>query len=173
MGSIGLFYGSSGGVTEGIAHKIAAALNSRGFVVDVINVANTSSKEMEKYDRLIMGTSTWGMGDLQDDWENFLPELEQTDFSGKTVSFFGTGDQDTYCDTFLDGMGILYEKVLDSKVTVVGSWSVDGYTFSESRAVVDGEFIGLALDDDTQPHQTNPRIAAWTELLTEQFSSSV
>lgn len=170
MGSIGLFFGSSGGVTEGIAQKIAASLNSKGFVVDVIDIAKASKGEIEKYDKLILGTSTWGMGDLQDDWEAFLPELEETDFSGKTVAFFGTGDQDTYADTFLDGMGILYEKIIDTHVNLVGGWPVDGYSYTDSKAVIDGEFVGLAIDDDNQQHLTKKRIDEWTEILTDQFT---
>lgn len=170
MGSIGLFYGSSGGVTEGIAQKIAASLNSKGFVVDVIDIGKASKDEVEKYEKVILGTSTWGMGDLQDDWEEFLPELEDVDFSGKTVAFFGTGDQDTYPDTFLDGMGILYEKVIDTHVNIVGGWSIEGYSYSDSKAVVDGEFVGLALDDDNQSNLTKKRIEQWAEMLTEQFS---
>jgi len=170
MGSIGLFYGSSGGTTEGVAQKIASALNAKGFVVDVINIANASRAVFEKYDKVILGSSTWGMGDLQDDWENFIGELEEIDFNGKTVAFFGTGDQDTYSDTFLDAMGILYEKVVDSKVNIVGTWPVDGYSFSDSKAVIDGEFIGLAIDDDNQASMTKKRIADWADMLTGQMA---
>lgn len=169
MGSIGLFYGSSGGVTESVAQKIASALNSKGFVVDVINVGNASKAALEKYDKLILGSSTWGMGDLQDDWEGFISELEDIDFNGKTVAFFGTGDQETYADTFLDAMGILYEKVVDSKVNIVGTWSTEGYNFSESKAVIDGEFIGLAIDEDNQSSMTKKRVTDWAELLTSQM----
>lgn len=170
MSSIGIFYGSSGGTTESIAQKIGAALNSRGFVADVINISQASASEMEKYDKLILGTSTWGMGDLQDDWENFIPELENIDFNGRTVAFFGTGDQDTYTDTFLDAMGILYEKVLDSQVNIIGGWPVDGYSFSESKAVIDGEFVGLAIDDDNQSTMTKSRIENWADALVPQLS---
>lgn len=170
MGSIGLFYGSSGGTTESVAQKIAAALNSKGFVVDVINVANASKSAFEKYDKLILGSSTWGMGDLQDDWENILGDLEEVDFNGKTVAFFGTGDQETYADTFLDAMGTLYEKVVDSKVNIVGTWPTEGYGFSDSKAVIDGEFIGLAIDEDNQSSMTKKRIADWAEMLTSQMA---
>ena len=170
MGSVGLFYGSSGGVTENVAQKIALALNSKGFTVDVYNVASATINDMEKYDKLIFGTSTWGMGDIQDDWETILPDVEQADLGGKTLAFFGTGDQETYPDTFVDGMGILYEKVLDSKVNTVGSWSTEGYGHTESRAVIDGEFVGLAIDEDNQSASTSSRIKQWTDMLTEAFS---
>ncbi|BDA73963.1 hypothetical protein CAL7716_081290 [Calothrix sp. PCC 7716] len=36
------------------------------------------------------------MGELQDDWDNFFDELDNIDFSGKKVAYFGVGDQNDY-----------------------------------------------------------------------------
>ena len=39
--------------------------------------------------------------------------------------------------------------------------STDGYTFDDSDAVIDGKFVGLALDDLNEEDKTDERIDAW------------
>ena len=41
----------------------------------------------------------------------------------------------------------------------------DGYTFDESASVVDGKFVGLAIDEDNESDKTEERINAWVEQL--------
>ena len=44
---------------------------------------------------------------------------------------------------------------------VIGGVSTDGYTFDESESVVDGKFVGLALDEVNEDNKTDERIEAW------------
>ena len=46
---------------------------------------------------------------------------------------------------------------------MIGAVSTDGYTFDESTSVVDGKFVGLALDEDNESDKTDERIAAWVD----------
>jgi len=48
---------------------------------------------------------------LQSDWEDFYDELDNIDFTGKKVAYFGEGDSVGYPDTFQDAMGMLEEKI--------------------------------------------------------------
>ena len=41
---------------------------------------------MAQYDFLIIGQPTWYDGELQGDWEEFIPEFEAIDFSGKQLA---------------------------------------------------------------------------------------
>jgi flavodoxin I len=43
------------------------------------------------------------------------------------------------------------------------------YDFVDSLGVEDGQFMGLALDDDHQKKLTNPRIARWVRQLIGEF----
>lgn len=121
------------------------------------------------YQYLILGTSTWGYGDLQDDWDMKLSILQKADLNGKTVAFFGLGDQGSYPDTFVNGMGTLYDTIQEKNVSIVGFWPTAGYEFETSLAVRDGQFVGLALDTDNQDEQTNERIQAWVEQIKKQM----
>ena len=62
MNKIAIFYGSSTGNTANIAGALAAALGA-----DAFDVAKNPGEKIAEYSRLIFGTSTWGLGDLQDD----------------------------------------------------------------------------------------------------------
>ncbi|MCD8493393.1 MAG: flavodoxin domain-containing protein [Geovibrio sp.] len=111
-----------------------------------------------------------GDGDLQDDWEALKKPLANADLSGKTVALFGSGDQDGYPDTFVDGIGILYDAGLLRQGDVVGFVSTDGYSYDASLAERDGEFVGLPIDEDNQADMTDERIKAWVASICESFA---
>ena len=75
------------GTTEAVAADIAKQLGVAD--ADVHNVADTPAGEVQKYDLLVLGSSTWGAGELQDDWYDGIKVLKGMDLSGKTVALFG------------------------------------------------------------------------------------
>lgn len=101
--------------------------------------------------------------------EEFLPQIEGLDFTGKTVAIFGLGDQVGYADEFLDAMGELHEFFSERGATMVGEWPTTGYEFTHSEAVVDGKFVGLALDLDNQSNLTEERLGAWLRQIAPAF----
>lgn len=163
MKKIGVFYGSSGGTTEDIAQRIADRLGVPK--ANVHNVANTPASAAEAYEVLILGTSTWGLGDLQDDWDAFLPKLKKTGLAGKTIALFGSGDSASFSDTFCDGMGIIYNELKATGAGFVGAVPVEGYSFDDSAAAAGGSFVGLALDEVNEDGLTDQRINQWVEQL--------
>lgn len=153
-------YGSSTGTCEAIAEKIASRLGA-----ECVNVQDMTVSTVADNQNLILGTSTWGAGELQDDWYDGVNVLKSSDLSGKVIALFGCGDAESYGDTFVGGMGELYDAVKESGARIVGQVSVDGYTFDDSTAVVDGQFVGLALDDVNEDDKTDGRIDAWVAAI--------
>ena len=151
-----VIYGSSTGTCEAIAEKIAQKLGC-----EALNVQELSADVVAQHQNLILGTSTWGAGELQDDWYDGLAVLKGADLSGKTIALFGCGDCSTYSDTFVGGIGELYDGIKQSGAKFIGAVSTEGYTFDDSSAVVDGKFIGLPLDDVNEDNKTDERIDAW------------
>lgn len=160
MRSTIVIYGSTTGTCEAIAEKIASKIGA-----SILNVQNLDSDVISRYDNLILGTSTWGCGEMQDDWYDGLPKLQNANLSGKTIALFGCGDADSYGDTFVGGMAEIYNGVKDSGAKIIGAVSVDGYTFDGSEAVIDGKFVGLPLDDVNECEKTDSRIEAWLEQI--------
>ncbi len=164
--SIAIVYGSSTGNTQSAAEMIA---ENFGIDMDIIDVASTDIETLNGYDKLILGTSTWGDGELQDDWDAF--DWGGADFNGKTVAVFGMGDQESYANEYCSGMKLLCDEAVKAGATIVGEWENDGYEHEESQSINDsGKFIGLALDEDNQDDQTEDRIKAWIELIKPHFS---
>lgn len=155
MPEVKVIYGSSNGNTRAAAEKIAEALGGKA-----VNVAGATSDDFNA-DLLILGTSTWGFGDLQDDWDTRIDMLDRIDLKDRKVALFGLGDQCGFCDSFIDGVKILYDKVTASGAMVIGKWSSSGYQHNTSAAEENGCFLGLALDEDNESQQSAERIDKW------------
>lgn len=163
MKKIGIIYGSSSGTTEGVAKTIAKKLQLAKS--DVYDAAKVTEAVIKEYEILLLGSSTWGDGDLQDDWEDALKILKKTDLSGKAVAIFGCGDSGSYGDTFCDAIGILYKELQETGCEFYGSVETEGYDYSSSQAEVNGKFIGLPLDETNEDDKTDERIDKWIETL--------
>ncbi len=163
--STAIFYASSTGNTKEAAEKIAAKLGD----IEAFDISSSGADKINEFDKVVIGCSTWGEGELQDDFEDVWADFCDIDFSGKTVALFGLGDQEDYGDEYVDAMGIIYEQIADKGANVVGSWSVDGYEYDESRAVVDDMFVGLALDEDNQSDLSDERIETWCSMIKDDI----
>ncbi len=156
-----VFYASSTGNTKEAASKIAKELGD----IKTFDISFSGMDKISEFEKVIIGCSTWGDGELQDDFEEAWDEFCSLDFSGKTVALFGLGDQDGYADEYVDAMGIIYEQVVSKGANVIGSWSVEGYEHDNSKAQVDDSFVGLALDEDNQSELSDERIQTWCESI--------
>ncbi len=155
-----VYFGSTTGTCEDLANRIAEKLG----IADVKNVQNFGA-DAEGYDVLILGTSTWGAGELQDDWAVAVDSLKSMNLKGKTVAIFGCGDSQGFSDTFCGGMKALYDAAVAAGADVIGQVDAAGYTFDASDAVVDGKFVGLALDEVNESDKTDGRIDAWVPAI--------
>lgn len=166
MKKIGLFYGSSTGRTKRVAEMIQKGFGVKN--VEIFNIKNINPSDVLHYENLIFGTSAWGVGDMQDDWEMFIDDLAELDLSNKKIALFGLGDQAEYPGSFVDGIGTLYCR-MPNKENVVGFCSKDGYKYYFSSAEKDGKFVGLPIDEDNQPGLTQERVKNWVALLKKEF----
>ncbi len=160
MGKTVVIYGSTTGSCEAIANTIASKLGA-----EAINVTSMTAETIAEHDNLILGSSTWGYGELQDDWYDGVKVLAGADLSSKTIALFGCGDAESYCDTFCDAIGLIYQEIANNGATFVGETSKEGYAYSGSAAEVDGKLLGLALDDVNDCASTEPKIDAWVESI--------
>ncbi len=66
-------------------------------------------------------------------------------------------------------MGEIYHFIVERGAKVVGAWSTEGYEFISSKALVDDEFVGLALDQENQKIQSDSRLNEWLKLIAPEF----
>lgn len=153
--------------TAVVALKIQEAFTENEVVL--IPIEGATRKEFESFDNIIAGTSTWFDGELPTYWDEFMPEIESIDMTGKKVALFGLGDQERYPDNFVDGIGILAEAFTKSNAELIGFMPVSDHHFTQSRAVKEGHFLGLPLDIENQSEQTEERILKWVAKLKKEF----
>lgn len=166
---IGMFFGTETGTTRLIAKKMQKKLGDE-LCDKPLNVNRIGLAEMLAYDALILGTPSYGVGEIpgksagcfEPNWEEFFAQLTETpDFSGKRIAFFGLGAQERYADRFASSLLALVEKFRGWGAEIVGEWPADGYVFEHSAALVDGRFVGLIIDQRTQGMLTDERIERW------------
>ena len=138
MDKVHVIYGSTTGMTEAVAAKIA---NSLGAQVFNVNAADAAAFDAEL---LVLGSSTWGICDLQDDWAAKLDEVKGN-FAGKKVAVFGLGDSQGFADSFCVAAETIANAAKDAGATLVGDV--------------------LKLDDTNESDQTDGKIAAWVETI--------
>merc|ERR1712187_797928 len=150
--------------TEEVAEMIASAAG-----VEAKDVSEMSPGDMTGYDGLIVGTPTWNTGaDEQRSgtaWDDYLEELRGTDFCGKPVAVFWTGDSVSYGENFCDAIEELHSTFEAAGAKMLGYVSAEGYQHEESKSDRDGKFLGLPLDQDNEDDQTEGRVKAWVEQL--------
>lgn len=167
MKKIGIFYGTTSGITAGIVDEIEFYL--RGEEYEVFDVAN-GIDEMENIENLILVSPTYGVGELQKDWENVYDKLKNLDFTNKVVGIVGVGNQFAFGESYVGAMRKLYDAVIAKGAKVIGFTSTEGYSYEETESVVDDKFIGLALDESNQDNETPDRIKAWIEEIKPLFN---
>lgn len=176
MAKVGVFFGSTSGKTRKVAKMIKKRFDDN-VMADPVNINKASTDDLAAFDCLILGTPTMGSGQLpglsadcdEESWEEALERLADLDLTGKTVAIFGLGDQVSYANEFVDAMIELHDFAADKGARIVGAWPVAGYEFKASQSVLDGEFVGLALDLDNQSAQTEARLEAWLRLIAPEL----
>lgn len=110
MGKILLVYATMSGNTEAMADLIEKGLQEAEAEVDRFEAMDIDDAELfNDYEHIILGTYTWGDGDLPDEFLDLAEEMEALDFTGKTCAVFGSGD--TAYEYFCGAVDTLEEKI--------------------------------------------------------------
>jgi len=170
MNKIGVLYSFNSKKTAKAAEKIIQEFGD-DFNIVPVNAEELTEELFLSFDKLILGVPTWFDGELPNYWDEFVPALEDLNLKKKTIAIYGLGNQVEYPENFGDAVGIM-AKLLESKgAKIIGRTSNKGYSYEGSIAEENGEFLGLLLDQETQPRLSKERIAKWVEDLKKQFSN--
>ena len=141
-----IIYGTTIGNTEILAGKIDSVLKSREVETTMKNVTDASVNELSEYDVILLGSSTWGDGELQDDFAVFYSDLEEVDLKGKKAAVFGPGDSsyENFCEAV---------NILEKRLKKCGA-----------ELLLDG----LKIDGDVD--ESDEMVEKWTQQLTGHIS---
>ena len=161
-----IFFATSTGKTEDIADRLKDLLPGTE-AKDVDNIG--SSDELVAAEALICCVPTWNTGADEarsgTAWDDYAQEIPGLDFAGKPVAILGLGDSSGYSDFFCDAMEELYTAFLQSGAKLIGKVPTDGYTYDDSKSVIDGKFCGLAIDEDNESELTDQRLSSWVKQI--------
>jgi len=180
MSKIGIFFGTETGTTRLIAKKIHSRLGDE-LAAKPVNVNRIEPAALLQYDALILGTPSYGVGQipgfsagcLESNWEEFLAKMPNADLGGKRIALFGLGAQERYAERFASSLRRLHDKLQGMGAELVGNWPTDGYTFTHSAAVQEGRFVGLVIDQRTQSALTDARLDAWVAQVRPRLQERV
>ncbi|MFV0255340.1 MAG: flavodoxin [Erysipelotrichaceae bacterium] len=104
-----IVYGSTTGNTERVAEIIKENLSAHE--VTLSNVTACDNSCLSDADLVLFGSSTWGYGDLQDDFAEYIETLDNSVLAGKNVAVFGCGDEEGFGEVFCNATEIIKTKV--------------------------------------------------------------
>jgi flavodoxin I len=117
-----LVYASMSGNTKRMAKAIAEAVNkAAGCDIEVKEMYSTDAEVLEAYDSILLGSSTWGDGQLPDEALDFYKGLDRLNLRGKTAAVFGSGD--SCYDDYGAAVDLLKHKLWEKGADVV----LDGF----------------------------------------------
>lgn len=129
-----IVYGSTMGNTEQVAQLIGQTLDKN---VEVVNVTDVSTDMIQEADRILLGSSTWGDGELQDDFDLFIDEIQAPLFEGKEVAVFGCGDALGYPDEFCAATDIIRAKAEAAGALIISdNLRVDGEPDDQTSDII-------------------------------------
>lgn len=109
MRKISIIFGSTTGNTERVAEMIKDQLSSDE--VKLVQVSQASSADVTEADLVLYGSSTWGYGELQDDFDTYYASMDASLLKDKQVAVFGCGDSIGFGDVFCEAVNMISEKV--------------------------------------------------------------
>lgn len=141
-----IIFGSTTGNTELLANYIAEGMREAGVDVTVKNVVDSDVLDLYEYDIIILGSSTWGEGELQDDFIDFYDELEGMFLGGKKGAAFGPGDS-SY-ESFCGAVDLLETRLRECGAEIIAPC--------------------LKVDGDVEPARS--RVVKWAKQLASVYS---
>ncbi|WP_301630729.1 flavodoxin [Paenibacillus apis] len=109
MSRVLIVYASLTGNTEEMAEFIAEGIRAAGSTADLKEVEQCNASEMMRYEGVLLGAYTWGDGELPDEFEDFIDEMEELELEGRKAAVFGSGD--TTYRLYCGAVDVLEEKL--------------------------------------------------------------
>ena len=89
---LAIVYASVTGNTEQLAEMIQKAVLGQGFKTELYRVEEFPLAALSDYDVVLIGTYTWGSGEIPEEMHSLYQAIEKLDKKELRTAVFGTGD---------------------------------------------------------------------------------
>lgn len=117
MTNVILVFASMTGNTEEIAQLVGKGVQEAGVNLTMRELPAGEPEELEQYDGILLGSYTYGDGELADEFLDFYVEMDSLNLNGKIATVFGSGD--TAYEQFCVAVDILSDKLQELGATIV------------------------------------------------------
>ena len=119
-----IVFGSTTGNTKTLASMIMDELD---VDVTLYNVTDVDDDIVRQADLVLLGASTWGYGELQEDFEVYYERMTSDLLKGKNVAVFGCGDKENFRDLFCLATDKIKKRAKECGANIIAdSLKVDG-----------------------------------------------
>jgi flavodoxin I len=132
-----ILYGSSTGNTARMAAYIAAVFKNAGIEPEVKPVSGVEPSGLSDYDAVLLGSSTWGNGSLQEAMKSFYFKIDGQYLASKKAAVFGAGDSRAYPRSFCKAVDLLQNKLKANGAEIIlPGLKLDGEASASKEAIV-------------------------------------
>ena len=133
-----ILYGSSTGNTARIAVYAAGVFQAAGMEIEVKPVSAFEPRELAPYDVILLGSSTWGNGSLQDAMKLFYFKIDSASVASKRMAVFGPGDSRAYPRSFCKAVDVLQNKLKSCGAEIIlPPLKIDGDASASKDAITE------------------------------------
>lgn len=126
-------YTSVSGNTKAIAELIAEAIQKSGHKADIREMYEMDATELNGYDHILLGSCTWGDGELPDEALDFYEGMDLINLQGKTAAAFGSCDSNY--DEYGAAVDLLAQKTKELGANIVlENLKIEGYPTEEGKS---------------------------------------
>ncbi|KAB7668853.1 flavodoxin [Bacillus sp. B1-b2] len=109
-------FASMSGNTEEIMDIIKNQLEKKGCQIKLEEIETLNVQDIPNYDLVLIGSYTWGDGDLPYEAEEFYEDLDNVDLKGSICGCFGSGD--TVYPAYCQAVNLFSEKLQERGANV-------------------------------------------------------
>lgn len=120
-----IVYASRTGKCQQMAETISETIRGEGVDVDLYPASMVEASYLLDYDLILLGSSTYGEGELLDEMQPLHNDMQSVDLTGKKAAAFGCGSK--RYPLFCNGVDLLESRLIDCGASIVAdSYKIDG-----------------------------------------------
>ena len=120
-----IVYTTRTGKTKKLAEAMEERIIEEGSKVDLFTASEVEAKTLLDYDLVLLGSSTYGDGELLEEFDTLYADMDTIDMTGKRSACFGSGS--TNYPQFCNAVNLLESKLIDRGAKIASdSYKISG-----------------------------------------------
>lgn len=119
MVKVKIIYGSAGGNTEVVCERVAEVMRERGDEVELVHAKLSGPESLGGCDLLIFASPTYGHGQLEQYFQEFLEKIKDADLEERKCAVIGLGDPKYDTDYHIESAKVITDFLKEKKASIL------------------------------------------------------